>query len=88
MYGEKCVAYLTNNNKKMIIVYRVIYILAVAIAPFLSLEVIWTIASIFNGLMALPNLIGLLFLSGLVAKETNEYFKNRKEMKNTGNTVS
>ena len=72
----------------MIKVYRVIYILAVAIAPFLSLEVIWTIASIFNGLMALPNLIALLFLSGLVAKETNEYFKNRKEMKNTGNTVS
>ena len=88
VYGEKCVAYLTNNNKKMIKVYRVIYILAVAIAPFLSLEVIWTIASIFNGLMALPNLIALLFLSGLVAKETNEYFKNRKEMKNTGNTVS
>lgn len=84
VYGEKCVAYLTNNNKKWITVYRIFYILAVAVTPFLSLEVIWTVAQIFNGLMALPNLIALLFLSGLVAKETNEYFKNKKEMKNVG----
>ena len=61
--------------------YKVLYIIAVGIAPLLTLSLIWTLASIFNGLMALPNLVGLLGLSGIVAKETNEYFKNRKAKK-------
>lgn len=78
VYGEKCVAYLTNGNKKWVMFYKVLYIIAVGIAPFLTLSLIWTTASIFNGLMALPNLVGLLGLSGIVAKETNEYFKKRK----------
>jgi len=78
VYGEKCVAYLTNNNKKCLLGYRILYISVVAIAPYLSLGLIWTIASIFNGLMALPNLIALIALSGIVAKETKEYFNNKK----------
>lgn len=75
VYGEKCIAYLTKNNKKCIFIYKVLYIFAVGIAPFLTLNVIWLISSICNGLMALPNLIGILGLSGLIAKETREYFK-------------
>lgn len=81
VYGEKCVAYLTKGNKKWVMFYKVLYIIAVGIAPFLTLSLIWTLASIFNGLMALPNLVGLLGLSGIVAKETNDYFKNRKAKK-------
>ena len=81
VYGEKCVAYLTKGNKKWVMFYKVLYIIAVGIAPLLTLSLIWTLASIFNGLMALPNLVGLLGLSGIVAKETNEYFKNRKAKK-------
>ena len=81
VYGEKCVAYLTNNNKKWILVYKILYVLSVAITPFLTLEIIWKIASIANGLMAIPNLVALLLLGGLVAKETREYFQKEKELK-------
>lgn len=79
VYGEKCVAYLSNGNKKWVMFYKVLYIISVGVAPFLTLQLIWTMSSIFNGLMALPNLVGLLGLSGLVAKETSDYFKKRKE---------
>lgn len=77
VYGEKCVSYLTNNNKKWIMGYKILYVFAVAIAPYLTLDLIWTISSIFNGLMAIPNLIALLTLSSLVAKETKEYFSRQ-----------
>ena len=55
-------------------VYRWLYILAVLIGPFLTVSAVWTIADIFNGLMAIPNLIALLALSGVVAAETKSYF--------------
>ena len=48
--------------------------MAIFIAPYMTLEAVWTIADIFNGLMALPNLIALIFLSGVIAKETKSYF--------------
>lgn len=76
VYGEKCVAYLFNNNKIAILIYKIIYIICVAIAPFLTLDFIWTLSSVFNGLMALPNLVALLFLSPIIAKETKRYFNN------------
>lgn len=75
VYGEKCIAYLTNNNKKAVFIYKIIYILFVAVAPYLTLELIWTTSSIFNGLMALPNLVALLALSPVIKKDTEEYFK-------------
>ena len=79
VYGEKCMAYLFNGNKIAIYIYKAVYILGVAITPFLTLNLIWSISSIFNGLMALPNLVALLSLSGLVAKESKLYFEvNRK----------
>lgn len=81
VYGEKCVAYLTNNNKKYIFIYKVVYILSVAITPLFSLSLIWTLSSIFNGLMALPNLIGIFGLRKIVSKETNDYFDNLKATK-------
>jgi len=60
-------------------VYRWIYILAVFIGPFLTVSAVWTIADIFNGLMAIPNLIALVALSGVVALETKKYFKELKK---------
>ena len=81
VYGEKCVSYLFNNNKKVVLVYKVLYVLSVAVTPFLTLDIIWTISSIANGLMALPNLVALLLLGGLVAKETREYFQKEKVLK-------
>ncbi len=78
-YGEKCLEYLTNQNKPAVIGYRIAYILAVLIGPYLTVEAVWNIADIFNGLMAFPNLIALLALGGVVAKETKDYLRRMKE---------
>ena len=72
-YAERSLEYLT-NNMKAVMVYRWIYILAVLIGPFLTVSAVWTIADIFNGLMAIPNLIALLALSGVIVAETKHYF--------------
>ena len=77
-YGERCLEYLSNGSKGAVKVYRWLYILAVFIGPYMTVSAVWTIADIFNGLMALPNIIALFALSGVVAKETREYFKNNK----------
>ena len=58
--------------------YRWLYILAVAIGPYMTLTQVWTIADITNGLMAIPNLICLAALSGLVAKITKNSFDRRR----------
>lgn len=77
-YGERCLEYLSNGSKGAVKVYRWLYILAVFIGPYMTVSAVWTIADIFNGLMALPNIIALFALSGVVAKETREYFKKNK----------
>ena len=76
-YAERCLEYLTNGNMKMVKVYRWLYIAAVFVGPYLTVQAVWTIADIFNGLMALPNIIALLALSGVVAKETKSYFDRK-----------
>ena len=76
-YGEKCLEYLSNGSEKAVKVYRWLYILAVFIGPYMTVSAVWTIADIFNGLMAIPNIIALFALSGVVAKETKEYFSKK-----------
>lgn len=76
-YGERCLEYLANGSKKAVMVYRWLYILAVFIGPYMTVAAVWTIADIFNGLMAIPNIIALFALSGVVARETKEYFKKK-----------
>ena len=78
-YSERCLEYLTNGNMKAVKVYRWIYILAVFIGPYMTVAAVWTIADIFNGLMAIPNLIALVALSGVTAAEVKKYFANGKE---------
>lgn len=73
-YGERCVEYLFNRNKNVVIGYRWLYILAVFIGPYMTVEAVWNIADIFNALMALPNLIALIVLNGVVVRETKKYF--------------
>lgn len=77
-YGEKCLEYLSNGSKKAVNVYKWLYILAVFIGPYMTVSAVWTIADIFNGLMAIPNIIALVALSGVIAKETKEYFEKNK----------
>lgn len=63
----------------MVKVYRWIYILAIFIGPYMTVSAVWTIADIFNGLMAIPNLIALVALSGVVVAETKVYFDGLKK---------
>ncbi|MDO4175918.1 MAG: sodium:alanine symporter family protein [Bacillota bacterium] len=77
-YAERCCEYLFNGSKVAVQVYRWLYVFAVFIGPFLTLSQVWTVADIFNALMAAPNLIGLLLLNGVVARTVKDYF-NRLE---------
>ena len=81
-YGERCLEYLSNKSKTAVKVYRWLYILAVFIGPYMTVKAVWTIADIFNGLMAIPNIIALFVLSGIVAKETKDYFDEKKKQNN------
>ena len=78
-YGERCIEYMFNRNKKAVKTYRWLYILAVFIGPYMTVAAVWNIADIFNALMAFPNLIALLALSGVVVKESRDYFSRLKE---------
>lgn len=80
-YAERCMEYLTNKNMKAVIVYRWLYIIAVFAGPFMTIEIVWNISDIFNGMMAFPNLIALIALSGVVAAETKKYFTKIREGK-------
>ena len=73
-YSEKCLEYLSNGRMKFVMFYRVIYIVMIAIGPYFTVDAVFTIADITNGLMAIPNCIALIVLSGVVAKETKAYF--------------
>jgi alanine or glycine:cation symporter, AGCS family len=71
-YGDRALSYLTQGRGQTL--YKWIWTLVIPIGAMIKLELIWGLADIVNGLMALPNLIGLVLLSGLVAKETRSYF--------------
>ena len=78
-YSERCLEYLSGGNMKHVKIYRWIYILAVFIGPYMTVSAVWTIADIFNGLMAIPNMIALFVLSGVVVKETKDFFRRHNE---------
>lgn len=71
-YGEKCAAYLLGD--KMVIPYRVVYVASVMLGTVVSLDLVWAASDTFNGLMAIPNLIALLLLSGVVVSQTKDFF--------------
>ena len=73
-YGERCIERLV--GRAGVVPYRLVFSLVVYVGAVLSLELVWTFSDIANGLMALPNLIGLLLLSGVVVNETRKYFAN------------
>jgi hypothetical protein len=75
LYGVKCLDYLTKGNVKIQKIYNWLYILMVFIGAFLKIDLIWNLAEIINALMAIPNLIAILFLTNDIAKDTNLYFK-------------
>lgn len=70
-YGERAVEYL--KGEKWMLVYRIVYILATFIGATASLSIVWNISDCMNALMAIPNLLSLLFLSGIIVHETKKY---------------
>lgn len=79
-YSERCLEYLSGGNMKHVKIYRWIYIFAVFIGPYMTVSAVWTIADIFNGLMALPNMIALFALNGVVVAETKKFFEKHNKM--------
>ena len=75
VYGERCAEYLFGIRSIMI--FRLMWILAIPVGAMLKLEFVWLVADTLNGLMALPNLIALLLLSPVVFRLTREYFQNQ-----------
>ena len=76
-YGERCFEFIFKSTK-FLPLYRLIFVVMVALGGSLTLDVVWKIADIVNGLMALPNLIALLVLSPIIFKETKSYFERHK----------
>lgn len=75
-YGEKCLEYLL--GVKALLPYRLLYAAVIIAGATIKLELVWNFADVMNGLMAIPNLIGLLGLSGVVVAETNRFLAERK----------
>ncbi|MEQ2457525.1 alanine/glycine:cation symporter family protein [Flavonifractor hominis] len=80
-YGERCAQYLW--GKKAILPYKILFVAVVVVGPVLALDLVWTIADILNAFMAIPNLIAVLLLSGVIAKETRHYLNNLDEVDKT-----
>ena len=78
-YSERCLEYLVGGQTKAITIYRWVYIFVVFIGPYLTVSAVWTIADIVNGLMAIPNMIAIFALNGVVVKETKDFFTRMKQ---------
>lgn len=70
-YGERCLEYLA--GRRALFLYRVLYVAVAALAPVAALDLVWTVADTLNALMAIPNLIAVLLLSGVVVRESERY---------------
>lgn len=78
-YSERCLTYLRGKaSHTLTLTFRWLYIAAVFIGPYLTVEAVWNIAGIFNGLMAFPNVIALIALSSIVSMDTKQYFKEKR----------
>lgn len=73
-YGERCAEYL--GGRKMLIPYRILYVISIVAAPLITLNLVWDLADTFNALMALPNIIAVLLLSGVIVRETKMYLND------------
>jgi AGCS family alanine or glycine:cation symporter len=79
LYGSRCAEYLFGMKAGRI--YQFLFIPVIVIGATTSLDVVWDVADTFNGLMAIPNFVGLFALSGVVAAETKKYFSNKENLK-------
>ena len=78
-YAERCLEYLVGRKRGVIMTYRFLYILVVAVGPYLTVSVVWGLADVFNGLMAFPNLVALILLAPVVWATTREFLAKCRE---------
>ncbi len=74
-YGEKCIEYLSKGNKIVKLIYQIIYTLMIYWGCVASLDAVWEFSDLFNGLMALPNLIALIALSPVIKRLSRNFFQ-------------
>ncbi|MGI6737644.1 MAG: alanine/glycine:cation symporter family protein [Anaerovoracaceae bacterium] len=79
-YSERCLEYLTGGSMGALRIFRWAYIIAIFIGPYMTVSAVWTIADIFNGLMAIPNMIALFALSGVIAAEVRTFFREGRHL--------
>ncbi|MDP6183087.1 MAG: alanine:cation symporter family protein, partial [Gammaproteobacteria bacterium] len=79
-YGERCAAYLFGTG--VIPLYRAVWIAAILVGAMFKLNLIWAFADLFNGLMAVPNLIAILLLSPIIFSETRNYIQEKADTQN------
>lgn len=84
-YGERCMERLF--GRRAVMPYRVFFSIVVFIGATVPLALVWSFSDVMNGLMALPNLLGLLILSGLIARETRHYLRNDPKLRATRSDV-
>lgn len=73
-YGERCAEYLF--GKRATIFFKIIFVFVILLGPVIELDIVWSLSDIFNALMAITNIIALVFTSGLIAKETKKWLNN------------
>ncbi|MBR2500144.1 MAG: sodium:alanine symporter family protein [Clostridia bacterium] len=78
-YGEVCMEFLSNKSAKAVVIYRCIYVAFVFVGTMGSLDLIWSVSEAMNGLMAIPNLIGIIGLCGVVKEATKEHFNQLRK---------
>ena len=76
-YGERCAEYLAGS--KIILPYKVAFVIFAFVGSVTALDTVWNLADILNGLMVIPNVIGMIMLSGMIAKEGNYFIKHLDE---------
>ncbi|MDJ0667279.1 MAG: sodium:alanine symporter family protein [Desulfobacterales bacterium] len=76
-YGEKSIEYLL--GLKAVVPFRIVFTMSVGVGAVAKLDLVWSLSDTFNGLMAIPNLIGLVFLSPVIVKETRDYFVTKTQ---------
>ena len=77
-YSEKCLEYLVGSNRRRIVnVFRILYVLMIFIGPYFTLSAVWGISDIANGLMAFPNLVALVLLLPVTIKVSKDYFNSQ-----------
>ncbi len=87
-YGEKCIEYLSKGNKTVKFVYQIIYTLMIFWGCVASLDAVWEFADLFNGLMAVPNLIALIALAPVIKKLSDNFFYNPDKIRHKGTDYS